>query len=127
MKENELYRALDASVTGCQPSDYWKNRMVRQIVKGEEMKKRTKLSAGAILVAALLLISTVALGVGALIHEYYARVAQMDKEGALDRWQLEDKIRFINAMQECNFELDEGLYARAGDESLPDTAEPERT
>lgn len=119
MKENELYRALDASVTGCQPSDYWKNRMVRQIVKGEEMKKRTKLSAGAILVAALLLISTVALGVGALIHEYYARVAQMDKEGALDRWQLEDKIRFINAMQECNFELDEGLYAQAGDESLP--------
>ena len=45
MKEKELYRALDASITGCQPSDYWKNRMVRQIVKGEEMKKRTKLSA----------------------------------------------------------------------------------
>ena len=31
MRENDLYRALDASVTGCQPSDYWKNRMVRQI------------------------------------------------------------------------------------------------
>ena len=56
MKENELYRALNASITGCQPSDYWKNHMVRQIVKGEEMKKRTKLSLGAIIVAALLLI-----------------------------------------------------------------------
>ena len=48
MRENELYRALDASVTACQPSDYWKNRMVRQIVKGEELKKKTKLSVGAI-------------------------------------------------------------------------------
>ena len=119
MKENELYRALDAAVTGCQPSDYWKNRMVRQIVKGEEMKKRTKLSVGAILVAALLLISTVALAVGLLIHEYYAKVAQMEKEGALDRWQLEDKINFISTMKEYDFAMDESLYAQATDESLP--------
>ena len=81
MKENELYRALDASVTGCQPSDYWKNRMVRQIVKGEEMKKRTKVSFGVVIAVALLLISVAAVAVGVLVHEYYAKVADMEKEG----------------------------------------------
>lgn len=120
MRENDLYRALDASVTGCQPSDYWKNRMVRQIVKGEEMRKRTKLSVGAILVAALLVISAVALAVGVLVNEYYAKVAQMEREGALERWQLEDKIQFVTTMKECNFELAEDLYLRAVDETLPD-------
>ena len=119
MRENELYRALDASVTACQPSDYWKNRMVRQIVKGEEMKKRTKLSVGAILVAALLLISAAALAVSALINEYYAKVAQMEREGAMERWQLEDKLAFVNNMKEYDFALDEELYAQAVDETLP--------
>ena len=119
MKENELYRALNTSITGCQPSDYWKNRMVRQIVKGEEMKKRTKLSVGAILVAALLLISAVGLAVGVLVNEYYAKVARMERDGALDRWQLEDKISFISTMKECNFDLAEDLYAQVMDESLP--------
>ena len=119
MRENELYRALDASVTACQPSDYWKNRMVRQIVKGEEMKKRTKLSVGAILLAALLLISAAALAVSALINEYYAKVAQMEREGAMERWQLEDKLAFVNNMKEYDFALDEELYAQAVDETLP--------
>ena len=117
MKEKELYRALDASITGCQPSDYWKNHMVRQIVKGEEMKKRTKLSLGAIIVAALLLISAVGVAVGVLVHEYYAKVAQMERDGALERWELDDKIKFIDAMKECNFELDEDLYALVKDET----------
>ena len=117
MKEKELYRALDASITGCQPSDYWKNHMVRQIVKGEEMKKRTKLSLGAIIVAALLLISAVGVAVGVLVHEYYAKVAQMERDGALERWALDDKIKFIDAMKECNFELDEDLYALVKDET----------
>ena len=119
MRENELYRALDASVASCQPSDYWKNRMVRQIVKGEELKKKTKLSVGAILVAALLLVSAVALAVSVLVNEYYARVAQMDREGALERWQLEDKVAFVTAMRECNFAVSEDLYRQAADESLP--------
>ena len=119
MKEKELYRALDASITGCQPSDYWKNHMVRQIVKGEEMKKRTKLSLGAIIVAALLLISAVGVAVGVLVHEYYAQVAQMQRDGALERWELEDKVKFISTMKECNFELDEGLYAQVMDTALP--------
>ena len=61
MKTMELQKALDSSITSCQPSDYWKSHMVRQIVKGEEMSKRTKLSTGVILVAILMLISAVAL------------------------------------------------------------------
>ena len=119
MKEKDLYRALNASVTGCLPSDHWKNHMVRQIVKGEEMKKRTKLSFAVVVALVLVLISAVAVAVGILVHEYYARVAEMEQSGALDRWELADKVRFINTMKECNFELDEVLYTQAADESLP--------
>ena len=48
MKATELQKALESSITSCQPSAYWKNHMVRRIVKGEEMAKRTKLSTGVI-------------------------------------------------------------------------------
>ena len=123
MKENELRRALDVSVTGCRPSGCWKNRMVRQIVKGEEMKKRTKLSFGIVIAAALVLVSALALAVGVLVHEYYAKVAEMERSGALDRWNLEDKTAFVNAMKECNLEVDEDLYRILSDSSL---AEEER-
>ena len=67
MKATELQKALESSITSCHPSDYWKNHMVRQIVKGEEMSKRTKLSTGIILVAVLMLVSAVALAVGILV------------------------------------------------------------
>ena len=72
MKATELQKALESSITSCQPSEYWKNHMVRQIVKGEEMSKRTKLSIGIILVAVLMLVSAVALAVGILVNDYYA-------------------------------------------------------
>ena len=110
MKTTELQKALESSITSCQPSAYWKNHMVRQIVKGEEMAKRTKLSTGVILVAILILISAVALAVGILVNEYYAKVAEMDASGALGRWNLEDKITFVNTMRECNFEVNPELY-----------------
>ncbi len=63
MKETALREAINSSITGCQPSDYWKNHMVRQIVKGEKMKTRTKLSWNLILVIGLLLLSVTAYAV----------------------------------------------------------------
>ena len=126
MKETALYQALNASVTGCQPSDHWKSHLVRQIVKGEEMKKRTKVSFGIVIAVILVLISAVALAVGMIVqsrnqknHEYYGKVVGMEQSGALSRWNLEDKIDFISAMRECDFEMDPELYRQVSDPSLP--------
>ena len=116
MKATELHKALESSITSCQPSEYWKSHMVRQIVKEEGMTKRTKLSTGVILVAVFMLISAVALAVGILVNEYYAKVAEMDASGALGRWNLEDKITFVKTMRECNFEMDPELYQILMDE-----------
>ena len=116
MKATELQKALESSITSCQPSAYWKNHMVRQIVKGEEVTKGTKLSTGVVLAAVFVLISAVALAVGILVNEYYAKVAEMDASGALGRWNLEDKITFVNTMRECNFEVDPELYQVLMDE-----------
>ena len=30
MKEQDLRRALDVSITGCQPSEHWKRRVLAQ-------------------------------------------------------------------------------------------------
>ena len=125
MKATELQKALESSITSCQPSDYWKNHMVRQIVKGEEMSKRTKLSTGIILVAVLMLVSAVALAVGILVNDYYAKVAEMDASGALGRWNLEDKITFVRTMQECGFEIDPELYQTAMNENVPESQREE--
>ena len=59
MKATELQKALESSITCCQPSAYWKSHMVRQIVKGEKITKRTKLSTGVILAAVFVLLSAV--------------------------------------------------------------------
>ena len=120
MKATELQKALESSITCCQPSAYWKSHMVRQIVKGEKITKRTKLSTGVILAAVFVLLSAVALAVGILVNEYYAKVAEMDASGALGRWNLEDKITFVNTMKECNFEVDPELEGRAGKRSGQD-------
>ena len=120
MKETALRQALNTSIMGCQPSDYWKNHMVRHIVKGEEMKKRTKLSLGVVLVLALLLISAVAFAVTALINEYYSRIAEMEASGVLGRWNLEDKISFVKTMWEYNFDIDLELYQIMLDENNSD-------
>ena len=63
MKETALREALNTFITGCRPSDYWKNHMVRQIVKGEKMKTGPKLSWNLILVIGLLLLSVTAYAV----------------------------------------------------------------
>ena len=123
MKETALIHALNASVMGCQPSDYWKSHMVRQIVRGEEMPKRTKLSIGVVIVIALMLVSVVALAVSAVVqglHEYYAKITEMEQSGALSRWNLEDKINFVNAMRECGLEMDDDLYQTMSSDTLPD-------
>ena len=125
LKTTELQKALESSITSCQPSEYWKNHMVRQIVKGEEMSKRTKLSTGVVLVAVLMLISAVALAVGILVNDYYAKVAEMDSSGALGRWNLEDKITFVRTMQECGFEIDHDLYQTAINESASNSQREE--
>lgn len=120
MRETELCRALARSVTGCQPAESWKHQMVRQIVKGQDLQKRTKLSFGVVAALALILLSAIALAVGVLVHEYYARVAEMERSGALTRWNLEDKISFVQTMRDCNFDMDPELYRILSDSALPD-------
>ena len=127
MRETALYQALNSAITGCQPSDHWKDHMVRQIVRGEEMHKRTKLSVSVVIAIALILISAVGLAVGLLVQEqnkknqeYYNKVAEMERSGALDRWNLEDKTAFISAMRECGFEIDPELAETLDNAALPE-------
>lgn len=89
------------------------------------MSKRTKLSTGIILVAVLMLVSAVALAVGILVNDYYAKVAEMDASGALGRWNLGDKITFVRTMQECGFEIDPELYQTAMNENVPESQREE--
>ena len=91
------------------------------------MRKRTKLSISVVIAIALLLISAVGLAVGLLVQEqnkknqeYYNKVAEMERNGALDRWNLEDKTAFISAMQECGFEIDPELSEALNDATLPE-------
>ena len=59
MKEQELKRALNASITGCQPSEHWKRQVLARTKEGKRMKKQ--LSLGLIVAIALLLITATAL------------------------------------------------------------------
>ena len=120
MRESELSRALAASVACCQTSAHWKNHLINQIVTEEKLKKRTKVSVGIVLAIVLVLLSMVALAVSILNRSYYEKVAEMDANGALNRWELRDKITFVSVMKENNFEIDQAEYEMMMDASLPD-------
>lgn len=120
MRDNELRHALNASIDLCQPSDRWKNHLVRQIVAGEKAEKKLKLSVGLVVAIVLVLLSIVALAVSMLTRNYYDKVADMDAAGALARWNMKDKITFVRAMKEENFEIDPEDYAVMTDDTLPD-------
>ncbi len=114
MKETALRKALESSVTGCQPSVYWKNRLVRQIVKGEEMKKRTRVSFGIVLAIVLILISAVALAVTLLspreiVEQVVVPIAQGNDttDAPVKTYTYEELAELIRTLNENGITLDE--------------------
>lgn len=124
-KRMKIQRALDAEFAHLNTTPAQRERLLALTVGGETMKQkptfslsgRSKLSFSMMLMLILLCLSLTAYAVTVIINEYYERVAQMDAEGGLTDWQLEDKINFVNVMKECGLTMNEVDYAIMSDTS----------
>lgn len=127
-KRMKIQRALDAEFAHLNTTPAQRERLLALTVGGETMKQkptfsfsgRSKLSFAMVMMLILLFLSMTAYAVTFIINEYYERVAQLDAEGGLIDWQLEDKINFVNVMKESGLTMNEEDYAIMTDATKPD-------
>lgn len=127
-KRMKIQRALDAEFAHLNTTPAQRERLLALTVGGETMKQkptfslsgRSKLSFSMMLMLILLCLSLTAYAVTVIINGYYERVAQMDADGSLIEWELEDKINFVNVMREFELTMDEEDYAIMSDTSQPE-------
>lgn len=120
LKESmRLHRALDKGLSGLADDPFLAQKVLRAAeMKGEEKMKK-KLSLGMILVIALLLATITAAAAGVVFGVMTDRVADMDANGQMLRWELRDKVDFVAAMRDAGYAMDEADYALLMDESAP--------
>ena len=127
-KRARIRKALDAEFVDLNTTQAQRDRLLHQVMStdganakhaprvlsttggGENVKIRTKMSFSLVLALVLFCVSVTAFAVGVLINEYYERVAQMDASGDMIRWELEDKINFVNVMRDFELTVDEEDY-----------------
>lgn len=106
---DQIHHAMDTRLSGMTGNPYLAQRILAGAKGGKKVKK--KLSVGLVVALVLMLASVTALAVGVLISDYYERVAQMHASGDMMRWELEDKINFVNVMRDFELTVDEEDYA----------------
>ncbi|MBQ9262611.1 MAG: hypothetical protein IJ189_00185 [Clostridia bacterium] len=112
MTEKELKQILNASITGCQPSEGWKRQVLSQTKEGKQPIKY-KLSASlvlAILLALLTLTTALALGIQYGILDFAARTRDMKNEIPSDVDQYIDRISWTVENEHATVVFRESLY-----------------
>ena len=109
-------KALDEELSFLNTTPRRRETIFAYAVGRKKMKRGFQLSFGLIMALVLISLSVTALAVNAAIQQYYGKVAQMDAEGALTRWEWKDKQSFVELMKEFEFDIDEADWAIVNDE-----------
>ncbi len=120
MKKQRVRQALDRELAFLNTTPMQRQRVFSGAVGERKMnQKGLRLSFGLVLALILTGLTLTAFAVGLALSQYYAKVAEMDADGALIRWELKDKIEFVNLMQSSDFDMNQEDFARVNDETLP--------
>ncbi len=118
-QRQRIQNAINQELSYLYTSQSQRDRLFAQITGGETVKPKTRISYALVLAIVLVFISVTALAVGAIYNGYFEKLAQLDADGAMTRWETEDKIRFVNIMREYKLDMDEGDYTILQDASRP--------
>ena len=110
-KRQRIQHAMNNELAHLNTSQAQRDRLLAVTAGGETVNRKSKLSFGLVLALVLICISITAVAVTAVINGYYEKVAQMDADGSMMRWEMKDKIQFVNIMQEGNLPMNEADYA----------------
>lgn len=105
-KDEQIIRsAMNSHLSGLQLSRQAHLALKDKIQGGEPVKKRIPIAL--ILVAALLLATVTALAVSTLMERHTREVLELRDGYALLRWDMEDKIAFVEAMERAELPMDQ--------------------
>ena len=95
-KRQRIQHAMNNELAHLNTSQAQRDRLLAVTAGGETVNRKSKLSFGLVLALVLICISITAVAVTAVINGYYEKVAQMDADGSMMRWEMKDKIQFVN-------------------------------
>ena len=78
---------------------------------------KRKLTAGLIFLIVLLLVAVTA-PAETKVNAWLNSVSQMEVDGTFARWELLDKLRFVQALKDAGYTVDEALYKTLSDTAL---------
>ncbi|MBQ9944704.1 MAG: hypothetical protein IJO67_10135 [Clostridia bacterium] len=110
-KRQRIQHAMNNELAHLNTSQAQRDRLLAVTAGGETVNRKSKLSFGLVLALVLICISITAVAVTAVINGYYEKVAQMDADGSMMRWEMKDKIQFVNIMREGDLTMNEADYA----------------
>ncbi len=127
-KRARIQRALNTEFAHLNTTPCQRERLLAHTIGGENMNhnamiflgRKSKLGFALMVLLIMLCLSVTAYAVGAIINGYYEKVAELDAEGSMIRWQLEDKISFVNVMREFELTMNEDDYAVMNNPALSD-------
>jgi len=117
---SRVQRALNSELSCLVASPRQRDQLLENAVGGRKVKRSLKMSFGLALALVLALLSLTALAVGIAVHQWYGKVAEMERDGAIARWEMADKVAFVRAMNEFGFDMDAADYDVMNDEAQPD-------
>lgn len=120
MKKERIRQALDTEFAFMNTTPSQRRQLLSAAMGERKMKKRMKLSVALVMVLALMSLAFTAYAITTAIQQYYAHVAEMDADGALIRWEMWDKIDFVNLMKGAEFEVNPTDLEIMNDETRPD-------
>ncbi len=116
-KNNSIREALADNLSGLYVSADMRASLVHEITGGKKMKR--KLTVALICLIVLLLVTVTALAVTA-VQAWLNSVSQMQVDGIFFRWELSDKLRFVDALKDAGYAVDEALYKTLANTALDD-------
>ncbi len=116
-KNDSIREALADNLSGLYLSADMHASLLHEITGGKKMKR--KLTVGLICLIILLLVTAAALAVTA-VQTWLNSVSQMQVDGIFFRWDLSDKLRFVEALKDAGYAVDEALYETLANTALDD-------
>ncbi|MCL2866814.1 MAG: hypothetical protein FWF47_03520, partial [Clostridia bacterium] len=104
-KNIQIKRCLDENLADVVVTEQMHRDIVNNIMGGRKMKK--KLTVGfAMAIVLSLVIATALAAIAIIIRADMQKVLQMEEQGVFERWETEDKIKFIGLMEQFGLEMD---------------------
>ncbi len=111
--------ALRSHLSGLHLSLQGQRELKNRIQGGEQVKKRIPVAL--VLAMALILVTLTALAVNSLVEQHARDVMEIGENYGLLRWDLNDKIAFVDAMERAELPMDQAMLKKLRDGGTPDS------